>query len=123
MNELDVIYSYTRKQAIEDGVLIDVSDTAIRVGIKYPAAVTAAVWNQYIKPDSSLKSLGQSVRGRLWDVLWMFCVNAFICKDSILYFDVYFLMEKKLELITLKAVCGPGDTILPVITIMLPGED
>ncbi|MGB9498726.1 MAG: DUF6573 family protein [Dissulfuribacterales bacterium] len=123
MNNLEVIYSYTRKQAIEDGVLIDVSDTATEVGIKYPVAVTSAVWNRYIKPDSSLKSFGQSVHGRLWDMLWMFCVNTFICKDSILYYDVYFLMEKKLELITLKAVCGPGDTMSPVVTIMLSGED
>jgi hypothetical protein len=27
------------------------------------------------------------------------------------------------DLVTLKAVCGPGDTPEPVITIMLPDED
>ena len=27
------------------------------------------------------------------------------------------------DLVTLKAVCGPGDTRDPVITIMLPDED
>jgi hypothetical protein len=29
----------------------------------------------------------------------------------------------KLETVELKAVCGPGDTPAPVITIMLPNED
>jgi len=123
MDDLEIIYSYTRQQAIEDGVLIDVSGTAAKVGIKYPVAVTAALWVRYIEPDQSLKSFGQSIEGRLWDILWMFRVNAYICKDSVLYFDVYFLMEKKLELVKVKAVCGPGDTLDPVVTIMLPGED
>ena len=27
------------------------------------------------------------------------------------------------QLITLQAVCGPGDDLEPVITVMLPGED
>ena len=27
------------------------------------------------------------------------------------------------DLVTLKAICGPGDDAEPVITIMLPGED
>jgi len=123
MDDLEIIYSYTRQQAIEDGVLIDVSNTAVEVGIKHPVAVTAALWIRYIEPDAKLKPFGQSIEGRLWDVLWMFRVNAFICKDTVLYFDVYFLMEKKLELVRLKAVCGPGDTLAPVVTIMLPGED
>jgi hypothetical protein len=123
MDDLEIIYSYTRQQAIEDGVLIDVSGTAAKVGIKYPVAVTAALWVRYIEPDQSLKSFGQSIEGRLWDVLWMFRVNAYICRDSVLYFNVYFLMEKKLELVKVKAVCGPGDTLDPVVTVMLPGED
>jgi hypothetical protein len=29
----------------------------------------------------------------------------------------------KQETVTLKAICGPGDTAEPVITIMLPEED
>ena len=42
----DVIYQYTRAQAIEDGVLIDVSETAREAGITFPTAVTAAVWER-----------------------------------------------------------------------------
>ncbi|CAJ6925858.1 ISBma1, transposase [Burkholderia pseudomallei] len=39
-----VIFSYTRAQAIADGVLIDVSSAALDVGFRHPVALTSAVW-------------------------------------------------------------------------------
>ncbi len=36
----NVIHTYTRAQAIEDGVLIDVSETSSEAGFKWPAAIT-----------------------------------------------------------------------------------
>ena len=47
----EVIYSYTRAQAIEDGVLIDVTRMAQEAGFKYPVAITASVWHEYIVPN------------------------------------------------------------------------
>lgn len=122
-DEFQVIYSYSRQQAIEDGVLINVSATARQLGIVYPVAITDTVWHGYIEPSAKSKSLGQSVMGRLWDVLWMFRIKAHVKTAPRLHFQVYFLMDGKMELVELKAVCGPGDTPAPVITIMLPGED
>ena len=40
----NVIYSYTRKQAIEDGVLVDITDVAKEAGIKYPVAITSTAF-------------------------------------------------------------------------------
>ena len=40
-----VIFAYTRAQAIEDGVLVDVSDTAREAGFKIPVAVSRSVWD------------------------------------------------------------------------------
>jgi hypothetical protein len=37
------IHSYSRAQAIEDGVLSDVSSAAREVGIRYPVALTRVV--------------------------------------------------------------------------------
>jgi hypothetical protein len=37
----DVVYSYTRKQAIKDGVLIDVTKQAKETGFKVPVAITS----------------------------------------------------------------------------------
>jgi len=123
----EVIYSYTRKQAIEDGVLIDVSEMAIEAGIKYPVAVTSTVYYDYVVPDDKLTVHGQSVEGRLWDVLWMFRINAQKNPSDIVIFSVLFVMpsgnDSQLVTVRLKAVCGPGDIGEPVITIMKPEED
>ncbi len=42
--ECNLIYAYTRAQAIADGVLIDVSAFAAEAGFKYPVALTSAAW-------------------------------------------------------------------------------
>jgi len=66
-----VISVYTRAQAIEDGVLIDVSDIAKEAGIKYPVAVTQRVWADIVKPEEVLRRYCQEEDGRLWDIVWM----------------------------------------------------
>ena len=66
-----VIFSYTRAQAIEDGVLIDLTEWAKETGFKIPVACTATVWHQYIVPPEGTKELGQSERGRAHDLLFM----------------------------------------------------
>jgi len=44
----DVISTYTRAQAIEDGVLIEAGSMARELGFKFPVAVTAAVWTDCV---------------------------------------------------------------------------
>jgi hypothetical protein len=44
-----VIHAYSRANAIEDGVLIDVSSVAKEAGFKIPVAVTSGVWERYIE--------------------------------------------------------------------------
>ena len=63
-----VISSYSRAQAIEDGMLIDVSSTAKEAGFKVPVAITVGV-HGYCNPPEASKAQGQSYEGRLWDVL------------------------------------------------------
>lgn len=118
-----IIFSYTRKQAIEDGVLIDVTHMAKEAGIKYPTAITAILWETYIVPTEEVKNNGQSIDGRLWDALWMFRNAAKKEPGDTLLFKLYFTIAGQQELVTLKAICGPGDEGEPVITIMLPDED
>jgi len=124
-----VISSYTRAQAIDDGVLVDVSEMAQEAGIKWPVAVTARLWG-LIEPSEVEQSFGQSIDGRLWDVL---CMLRFAIRSSNsreIFYDVIFADEmrtnkNRLKQVTrtLKAVSGPGDAREPVITIMLPEED
>jgi hypothetical protein len=122
---VDVIYSYSRKQAIADGVLVDVTKVAQEAGIKYPVAVTSALWASLIKPSPELEVQGQSFEGRLWDLLFMFAFYAQTATSSTLIYECLFQMypSKEPELHKIKAVIGPGDTLDPVITIMFPEED
>ena len=65
----EVISEYSRRTAIEDGVLVDVSTTAREAGITFPVALTRAVWDRYVEVPEGLR--GQDERGRLWDVVYM----------------------------------------------------
>jgi len=65
-----VIYVYSRAQAIADGVLVDVTETAKEVGFKLPVAITEALHNR-LTPTKADAGLGQDYDGRLWDVLWL----------------------------------------------------
>ena len=65
-----VISVYTRAQAIEDGILVDVSNTAREAGFKIPVAVTRAVWERLVALPEGYQGF-QDERGRLWDVVWM----------------------------------------------------
>ena len=121
MDDWEVIFNYSRAQAIEDGVLIPVDpEMAKEAGFKVPIALTSTLYDKYIKSDLP----GQDETGRLWDTLIMLHIKAKWYDDSILQFFVtYQMQEDKAESVELKAVIGPGDTPDPVLTIMLPHED
>ena len=69
-DDMPLISSYTRKQAIEDGMLVDLTQWAKQTGFNMPVACTSTVWN-HIEPSEEAKGLGQDVRGRAHDLLWM----------------------------------------------------
>jgi len=126
----EIIFAYTRADAICDGVLVELSDQIVtEAGIKVKVAVTRAVWDEYLAPDYMDDLPDQSVEGRTWDLLWMFgCAARRSRHASTIQFRVLFATMKKsrstvTEDVLLKAVCGPGDEGEPVITIMLPWED
>ena len=123
--EWDVVHTYTRAQAIEDGVLADVSDVAKEAGIRYPLAVTSALRDGWITPPDEMREYGQNECGRLWDVLMVFRFAAKGSDGDTVFFPVSFaqLPDKGPETVKLKAVCGPGDNAEPVISIMLEHED
>ena len=65
----DLIHQYTRADALRDGVLLDVSATAMETGIRWPVALTCAAWERCVSVPSGVAC--QDEAGRLWDVLWM----------------------------------------------------
>lgn len=125
----EIMSMYTRKDALEDGVLIDISDQAKEHGFKLPVAITCAV-------NSELKNIPeehnyQTYQGRLNDLLHM---GYIICRNggnshTLLYSLIMHTLQKRdcrefIETyITLKIVIHGGDNKEPVITIMMPDED
>jgi hypothetical protein len=121
---MDVIYAYTRAQALSDGVLVDVTQNAREAGIRHPTALTRSVWERYVRVPE--RTSCQDEQGRLWDVLWMFRLAALAASDECMVTFQVLVNNDDAEgprPVTLKSVCGPGDDLEPVITIMLPEED
>jgi hypothetical protein len=121
-----VIFAYTRKQALADGVLVDVTEMAKEAGFRIPVALTHAVWAEYVTVPEGVE--GQDEKGRLWDILSM-CRYG-IALGSSYKSEVLFKLHVRNDnregvppIVELKAVCGPADDASPCITIMLPEED
>jgi len=127
---------YSRRQAIEDGVLVDVSEVITPCPFKYPVAMTRAAWAAIVEAggtwhaDGDGESLtlpgGQDVKGRTWDVFAMMLatIRAGGSTDRVKFavlVDTHGNGRK--TRVDLESICGPGDDAPPVITIMLQGED
>jgi hypothetical protein len=118
-----VIHSYSRAEALEDGVLIDVTSTAREAGFRIPVALTRAVWDSYVTVPP--KVVAQDERGRLWDILWMASLAARRNRDA---GEVHFTLSvrndnRQPRPRKLKCAVGCGDEGEAVITILLPEED
>jgi hypothetical protein len=121
----DLIHRDTRADALRDGVLIDVSAVAREAGVRWPVALTSAVWERCVAVPPGVAC--QDEAGRLWDLVWML-VCAIRCGVSRpeVRFGVHVRNSNRggtPPLVGLKAMCGPGDGGEPVITAMLPDED
>jgi hypothetical protein len=127
----EVIYAYTRQQAINDGVLVDLMQPELvelvqNAGIKYPVTMTAEAFHDYVELTPKAQEAGNDLKGRLWDVLWMLrvAIQKQRSHSPEIMFQFYCVTDRiKPRLCTLKAVCGPGDQGEPVLTIMHPWQD
>jgi hypothetical protein len=127
----DLIHTYTRAQAVDDGVLIPVpSELAQQAGFKCPMALTAAAWGgcvEWSPEDESRQDAGQDERGRLWDVLWMAgCAARRSLDGSQTAFTVLRVPRRGPVValpVRLVLTIGPGDVGEAVATILMEGED
>lgn len=132
----DVIYSYSRQQAIEDGVLVQLSgdgyegddwipNMVAEAGFRVPVAMTTEVFLQYVVPTPAAERACNDVKGRLWDVLHMLrCAISRGSDRSQIIFELRVVTTGvRPSRVVLKAVMGPGDDGEPVMTIMLPNQD
>jgi hypothetical protein len=123
---MQIIYTYTRAQAIADGYQIEVTKTADEAGIRFPVFITRTVYDNYVAVPEGVT--GQDEAGRLWDIVWMtrFAIIRGRPGADRLPVALYVRNDnQRSRLIKLVAVCGPldFDDPSPAITIMMPDED
>jgi len=120
--QTNIVFAYSRAQAIADGVLIDTGEMAKEAGFRYSVALTAAAWQLCVAVPKACP--WQDERGRLWDVLNVLRVSSRNKSSSGVEFSLLVQNDDTgPKLVTLQALCGPGDDLEPVITVMLPDED
>lgn len=130
----DIIYAYTRKQAVADGEQIEVTtygeelptipSYCKQAGLRIPVFITRSVWDAYVKVPDGVE--GQDLTGRLWDVLYM-TATAIRCHvrkgldgPAEVLLNVRNSSSRAAEMVTLWCDCGPVDIDdpRPCLTIM-----
>jgi len=122
----NVIYAYTRSQAVADGLQVEVSKVAEEAGIRFPVFLTRAVFDSFVSVPPGVA--GQDEAGRLWDIVWMlrFAIRKAQPDQARLPFALYVRNDNRApRLIKLIAMCGALDIDDQklAITVMLPDED
>ena len=128
----NAVYTYTRAQALAEGVFVDVTDMAREAGFRFPVAMTAAAWQDCVAwsdADNEAQTY-QDESGRLWDVLTMALHGIrrhYRGTSHELPFELLRIPRdghatQPVET-TLKLMAEPGDEGEPVMTILLPHED
>jgi hypothetical protein len=111
------IYSYSRAQAIDDGVLVDLSQFAvIREHWNLQMCCTDAAWDII---EAAVKNEQKDYAGILHDISHMAKLAIGKSQGDTLHFQCIVGSKQ----CSFKLHCGPGDTPVPVLTLMLPNED
>lgn len=133
----ECIFSYSCKEAIEDGVLVDLMQNELgnlvcEAGFKVPIVMTSEAFNKYVFPlEGDLPSC-QSINGRIWDILTMLRLAIRGNQNSsTIKFSFYCIVRSEKtgkwlqspKLCVLKSMIHAGDNGEPVMTIMMPNED
>lgn len=119
-----IIFAYTRKQAIEDGVLIDVTELAKAEGFTIHTVITCSV-------SEALTEMIRRRRNEDFEKLPLYRVQERAYRAMLQILREKIAQQKgasdRLDFAcgdrNLWAHIGPGDEGEPVLTIMLEGED
>ena len=122
-DEVDLVHSYTRAQAFADGMLIALPEKLVKeAGIKFPVALTAGLWAELDPTEAEQRVLGQSIEGRLLDLLAVFQARARACSSDRMTFGIIVQRVTGQDHLEVLSACGLGDDMNPAITLCLPGE-
>lgn len=116
---------YTRSQAIDDGYLIDLTETARGMGFKVPVAITSDAFVRCVHPekeDAKVLGVTESQRvARLLRVLLFKIRNTMSGCEDRCTFELTFQTVNSGRVVEdramIESTIGPGDDGEPVITI------
>lgn len=125
---------YTRAQAIDDGVLVDVTKFCHEMGLPHPfkhhVAMTTTAWSEFVDWADRASCPGPlkiAVMARLSAVFRATVDAARNAQPGVptINLNVMHLRPTSWRPVEGQLVlhCGPGDRGEPVLTYMLPGED
>jgi hypothetical protein len=122
----EVIFVYSRAQAVADGYQVEVTKTAQEAGIKFPMFLTRAVFDNYVAVPEGVT--GQDEAGWLWDLVWMmrFAILRSHGHTDRLPVALYVRNDNhRAKLVKLIATCGALDVDdpSPAIALMMPDEN
>jgi len=124
--EAEIVSTYARAQAIEDGMLVDLMQNELeevcRQHYRYPIACTVAVFELMRKAVENPRYCNDYA-GVLHDMLWMSRTMGRWVDEQTRVFRVIIQGAGRQRYYDFKIVCHPGDQGEPVLTIMLPDED
>ena len=118
------IFRYTRADALRDGVLLDISDTARTCAmLQTPTAMTVGLWN-VLAPGAPFNSEDERLKDALYTLLF-----ASIGMRPRRIFDtpsahiMVYVLEVESKVVRVKAAAHFDETDQPVCTLMLESED
>jgi len=128
-----VLHRYTRAEAVEDGLIVEVSDAALlaEAGIRFKVGMSKELYEEHVQWTGADNREGryQDERGRLWDVLYMYATACRKLRQttpgsttSELLFTVY-MVPRDPEAgteplpVALRATVGPNDDLSPVVLL------
>lgn len=117
-DDADMIYAYSREDALNDGVLIDITAVASKVGFHAHTAMTHGVstdvidghHGEWATPAMRIERIRQMLQDASEAIRCSGNRNA-----SVAYFETY--------QVSCKVMLGPGDSGEPVFTLLLANED
>lgn len=122
INDKDIIFAYTRKQAIEDGLQYELPKELTQQIYKYPVYITSGVYDLVQKAIENKKFMND-YEGVIWDILNMSLYSTKISETKQIFKVIITGVGRK-RYHQLIVECGPKDidNLEAVLTIMLPDE-
>ena len=117
-DEGDLVFSYPRKQAIEDGILVDLTDFAKNHGFKIPVAMNIETFQECFVTEDEMDSVALS--GFFVELFLHIKLGKYKDERRDLV-EIFFLGNSK-HVQTIWAHVGPGDDAEPVLTACYPRD-